>query len=52
MPISKLLTSLVYQMVPDKRVQSDAAPRPVIGVKLDYVTHFELKHTSEEPRRG
>jgi hypothetical protein len=37
---------------PNKRVQSDAAPRPGIGAKIGYVTHFELKHTLEKSRRG
>ena len=36
----------------NKRVQSDAAPRPGIGAKLGYVTCFELRHTSEKSRRG
>ncbi len=36
----------------NKRVQSDAPPRPGIGAQLGYVTHFELKRTSGELRRG
>jgi hypothetical protein len=39
-------------IVPNKRVQSDTAPRSGIGVKIGYVTHFELKRTSEKSRRG
>jgi hypothetical protein len=38
--------------LPNKRVQSDAAPRSGIGAKFGYVTYFELKNTSEKSRRG
>ena len=38
--------------LPNKRVQCDAAPRPGIGAKIGYVTHFELKPISEKSRRG
>jgi hypothetical protein len=37
---------------PNKRVRSDAAPRPGIGAKIGYGTYFELKPASEKSRRG
>jgi hypothetical protein len=33
-------------------ISADTAPRSGIGAKIGYVTRFELKHTSEKPRRG
>jgi len=48
----KLPGSWVPFWPPNKRVQSDAAPRPGIGTQLGYVTRFELKRISEKSRRG